>query len=150
MQKRICCSRNSKLHCPYVLWSCFPAQSSNSDYHIVSVGETLYSIARSSGHSVEELAAWNRLASPYYLSLGQKLRLTPPPDSELQTQTGSYVRTGSEALSSQPNYHIVKERETMSSIAKQYGLSVHDLAEWNGIGSPYTVFPGLTLKLTPH
>ena len=38
----------------------------------------------------------------------------------------------------------------MSSIAKQYGLSVHDLAEWNGIGSPYTVFPGLTLKLTPH
>jgi peptidoglycan endopeptidase LytF len=125
-------------------------EAGDSDYHLVSAGETLYSIARNSGHRVEELAAWNRLESPYYLSLGQKLRLTPPAASELQTQNSSYVRTGSEALSSQLNYHVVKERETMSSIAKQYGLSVHDLAEWNGIGSPYTVFPGLTLKLTPH
>lgn len=123
-------------------------EASNSDYHTVSTGETLYSIARSSGHSVEELAAWNRLESPYYLSLGQKLRLAP--SSELKTQAGNYVRTSSEALSSRPNHHVVKEKETMSSIAKQYGLSIHDLAEWNGIGSPYTVFPGLTLKLTPH
>ncbi|NJO17980.1 MAG: LysM peptidoglycan-binding domain-containing protein [Thioploca sp.] len=123
-------------------------QANYSDYHVVSTGETLYSIARNSGHSVEELAAWNRLESPYYLSLGQKLRLTSP--SELQTQTGNYVRTSSETLLSRPNHHVVKDKETMSSIAKQYGLSVDDLAEWNGIGSPYTVFPGLTLKLTPH
>lgn len=125
-------------------------ETSNSGYHIVSTGETLYSIARRFGHSIEELAAWNRLESPYYLSLGQKLRLTPPPASKLQNHTGSYVRTGSEALSSLPNYHVVKQRETMSSIAKKYNLSVHDLANWNGIGNPYTIYPGLTLKLTPH
>jgi len=44
-------------------------------------------------------------------------------------------------------HHIVKGKETLHSIAKKYGVSLLDLADWNYIGNPYTVYPGQ--RLTP-
>lgn len=42
-------------------------------------GDTLYSIAWESGRDYHELAAWNGLAPPYTIVVGQPLRLYPPP-----------------------------------------------------------------------
>lgn len=46
--------------------------------HIVVAGETLYSIAWLYGQDYQQVAAWNRLASPYRIYTGQRLRVTPP------------------------------------------------------------------------
>ncbi len=48
---------------------------------IVQQYDTLYAISRREGYSHHQLARWNHLKSPYILKPGQKLRLSPPPNS---------------------------------------------------------------------
>ena len=55
----------------------------SDDFRIVASGDTLYGIARETGLPVADLAAWNRLAPPYAISPGQRLRLTPPPSAAI-------------------------------------------------------------------
>ncbi|HMM46662.1 MAG TPA: peptidoglycan DD-metalloendopeptidase family protein [Thiobacillaceae bacterium] len=46
--------------------------------HTVQRGDTLYAIAFANNLDHREIAAWNRLASPDLILVGQVLRLTPP------------------------------------------------------------------------
>lgn len=45
------------------------------------------------------------------------------------------------------SYHVVKKGETLSSIGWRYGVSVKQLAQWNNISPPYTIYPGQKLRL---
>jgi len=58
-----------------------PAPRSNyshsSGYHVVASQETLYSLSRRYGYSVQQLATWNGLYPPYTLKIGQSLRVSP-------------------------------------------------------------------------
>jgi len=45
-------------------------------------------------------------------------------------------------------YQVVKG-DTLYSIAFRKGVDFRDLASWNGIAAPYTIWPGQTLKLSP-
>ncbi|NOZ53556.1 MAG: peptidoglycan DD-metalloendopeptidase family protein [Gammaproteobacteria bacterium] len=47
-------------------------------YHFVEPGETLYSISWAYGHDYREVAKWNRIASPYRINRGQRLRVVAP------------------------------------------------------------------------
>lgn len=47
-------------------------------YHVVERGETLYSIGWVYGYDYRQVAKWNRIKPPYYLSPGQRLRVAPP------------------------------------------------------------------------
>lgn len=47
--------------------------------YVVQPGDTLYSIASSFGHDVKDLARWNNLDDPTKISVGQGLRVIPPP-----------------------------------------------------------------------
>src|SRR5699024_2740665 len=47
-----------------------------------------------------------------------------------------------------PDVHKVRKGESLSSIARDYGLDWHDLARWNDIASPYTSYVGQRLCLT--
>ena len=46
-------------------------------------------------------------------------------------------------------YHVVEKGDTLYSISWRYGLDAKQIARWNGIGYPYTIFPGQRLKLSP-
>ncbi len=113
--------------------STLPPEISSSDeetYHTVDFGETLSGIAEKYNLRWRELATWNNIPSPYTVKVGQKLRLSNP---------------------SEPNsYHVAKPGETLQSIAKMYELSVDDLAKWNELGKPYTIYPGFKVKLAQH
>jgi len=53
---------------------------------------------------------------------------------------------------SQPKYGStvkVERGETLYGIAFRNGIDFRDLAAWNNIGSPYTIYPGQTLRLYP-
>jgi lipoprotein NlpD len=54
------------------------AVPSGKDYYTVKKGDTLYSVARASGHDPKDVAAWNNLDSPGSLQIGQILRIAPP------------------------------------------------------------------------
>ena len=43
--------------------------------------------------------------------------------------------------------YIVKEGDTLSSIAAQYGTTYQDIAKANGISNPNLIYPGQTLKI---
>ena len=59
---------------------------------------------------------------------------------------------GSSRVVSQPKYGStvrVERGETLYGIAFRNGIDFRDLAAWNNIASPYTIYPGQTLRLYP-
>lgn len=44
---------------------------------------------------------------------------------------------------------VVARGDTLYGIAKANGIQARDLAAWNGIPTPYTIYPGQRLKLYP-
>ena len=55
-----------------------PSSDGATPSYAVKPGDTLFSIAKSNGASVRDLAAWNNIDDPSNISVGQQLRLTPP------------------------------------------------------------------------
>lgn len=49
-------------------------------HHAVAAGETLGEIALRYGMDYSEIALWNGIANPNLIEVGQRLRLSPPPD----------------------------------------------------------------------
>ena len=69
--------------------------------------------------------------------------------STVVRQTGS---SGGSRVVSQPKYGQtvrVQRGDTLYGLAFRNGIDFRDLASWNGIGSPYTIYPGQTLRLYP-
>jgi peptidoglycan DL-endopeptidase LytF len=111
-------------------------------YHTVVKGDTVYNIARRYGKKPANIMAWNNLQPPYNLSVGQRLRVS---------SSASKSRTSTRRRSSKTRKHIVKSGDTLMSIASQYGISAYNLSQWNGIGPPYTLYPGQPIWLVkPH
>ena len=51
------------------------------------------------------------------------------------------------------SYHTVAKGETLFSISWRYGVDAKELARWNGISVPYTIYPGQKLRVNstaPH
>ena len=46
-------------------------------------------------------------------------------------------------------YHVVRRGETLYSIAWAHGRDWRELARWNGLRPPYTIWPGQRLRVTP-
>lgn len=55
---------------------------------------------------------------------------------------------GSANLPGDRSYRVVAG-DTLYKISMQYGLDYRDIAAWNGIAAPYTIYPGQTLRLAP-
>ena len=45
---------------------------------------------------------------------------------------------------------VVQRGDTLYGIAFRNGIDVRDLAAWNGIRTPYTIYPGQSLRLYPR
>ena len=88
------------------------------DTYIVASGDTLYSIARKYGLSVDELKKLNNLSSNN-LSIGQSLIVKKKEDEDV-SDVSSY---------------IVKKGDTLYSIAKAYDTSVSNLKTLNNLTS---------------
>lgn len=84
--------------------------------YIVKSGDTLWSIAKNNGLSVDELKDLNNLTSNK-LSVGQKLLI------------------GEDIVPVINDTYIVKKGDTLYGIAKKYGLSVDELKKYNNLNS---------------
>lgn len=128
--------------------------TSSSGTHVVAAGQTLYSIARQYGSSVAQIASVNGLIPPYTLSVGQTLSIPSGGVSAASIGGGSALTTrystpSNNSTRNSISFHKVKQNETLASIARDYGLTTHELSIWNGIGMPYTVYPGQSLLIVP-
>jgi membrane-bound lytic murein transglycosylase D len=96
--------------------------------HWVVKGETFYSIAKLHGVGVMDLAAWNNLSIQNGLKLGQKLVLFGIKDDK---KVHILADTSTLASPDSQFFHEVKVSDTLYAIARQYGVTIKDLMDWN-------------------
>ena len=93
--------------------------------HVVTPGQTLYSIAGDYGAAAGLIAQWNGLRPPYPLAVGQSLLILAPAE-----------------------VYAVQEGDTLSSISRNTGIPILTLLRNNpGLGGFDRVYPGQTLVL---
>ena len=92
---------------------------SGSNYYVVKKGDSLWSIARANGLTVDELKSLNNLSSNV-LHVGDTLLIS------------SADSTGDDG---NDTYYVVKSGDTLWSIARKYNLSVNELKSLNNLSS---------------
>ena len=116
-----------------------PARSIRSEgatrTHVVRSGESLYSIAKTYGVDSGTLAKTNKLPSKATLQVGQTLLIMAPKNDDGQRSDN---RTSS---------YAVRRGDTLGAIADRFGISVADLAKWNGIKPNSILRPGQLLAV---
>ncbi len=108
-----------------------PVELDSQSVHVVKKGDSLHTIARQHGITVEQLKQLNRLKNNK-LQIGQQLALATPASED------SAVAAATPATSSRKSYasrevHVVKKGETLASIARRNHVSVKELKRLNGL-----------------
>lgn len=123
-------------HQPLVSWQAYR----------VKEGETLPQVAAKFGMSVETLRAINGIGARARIARGHPLlvpaeRPTNAADASLERAVFTVVPQG------RTFYHTVRRGETLSSIARRYGVTAAELREWNPV-SHSSVQVGRQLRVT--
>jgi len=95
--------------------------------HTIKRGETLGVISKKYGISASALAAYNGIANPNKVKIGQKLTIPA------RTETLTYT---------------IRKGDTLSTIANKYKTTVAAIAKANDVTHPKTIKPGQKLKIT--
>jgi LysM repeat protein len=108
------------------------AQASTCSYYTVQRGDTMYSIARRYGTTVQAIAQANGIINPAYIYAGQVLCIptqAPPPPP----LTGGY--------------YTVQRGDTLYSIARRFGTTYWAIAVANNLANPNYIYPGQVLAI---
>ncbi|ABJ57092.1 Muramidase with LysM repeats [Oenococcus oeni PSU-1] len=116
--------------------------SSSSKSYTVASGDTLTSIAKAYGTTVSAIATANNISNPDYIYVGEVLTI----GSSTSTST-STSSTSSSSTSSSSKSYTVASGDTLTSIAKAYGVSISTLAKLNNISNTNLIYAGTTLKI---
>jgi lysozyme len=106
-------------------------------HHVVKPGETLSEIARYYGVTVTVLARYNGIVNSNHIYVGQKLRIPA-------AGSGHFPYPGHPPVGCSA-YHHVKRGDTLSSLARWYGVSIRALAALNGISNTNHIYVGQKL-----
>jgi LysM repeat protein len=118
-----------------------PVPSGGSDRgttHVVRPGENLYRIALRYGTTIPVLAAANGISEPTQIRVGQTLVI--PGGSSVPLAPASPPLTAGQT-------HTVRRGETLSAIARRYGVSVWVLARANSLANPGLIVPGQVIVI---
>jgi membrane-bound lytic murein transglycosylase D len=107
-------------------------------FHTVSAGETLYSLAKRYQVTVMQLVEWNNLKLQEGIKPGQVLKLTDEAVAVKQSET-----TAEEI---KITMHQVKPSDTLYGVARQYGVTIKELMDWNQ-KKDFTLTVGENLKI---
>ncbi|MHA1539138.1 MAG: LysM peptidoglycan-binding domain-containing protein [Alphaproteobacteria bacterium] len=143
----------------------------------VKSDETVYSIARRYKIKPQEIIKKNKLLKPYYLQKGQRItvpfaikapaekkeikdssKLDVPPKAVpdlvvTRKKKGAVlqaVEKGNRTPSKKADHKtqaIVKDGDTLYSIARSHGISTRELIEINNLKAPFFLYVGMHLKL---
>ena len=102
-------------------------KSTDGGAHIVLEKETLFSVSRQYGVTIDELKQWNNL-SENGIAVGQELIVKRKDAAVTRTSTPVEVKSVRAT-------HTVAAKETMFSITRQYGITSDQLKEWNNLQS---------------
>lgn len=103
--------------------------------YTVRRGNTLSQIANAYGVTVSHIVEMNNLQNPDLIYPGEKLRITESTNTTLNSVI-------------QSNYYTVQRGDTLSRIAKRYGVTVQYLVNLNGITNPNLIYTGQLIKVS--
>lgn len=95
----------------------------SSGVHTVVAGENLWSISQRYDIVMRDIVVNNKLAAPFMLAPGQRLKLPPP-------------RT-----------YRVRAGDSLSTVSRLYSVSSSEVAKLNRLAPPYIIQPGQSLRL---
>ncbi len=112
-----------------------PSSQASDTYHIVEIGQTLYSLSRVYGVKVEDIKGWNNLTSNE-LSAGQRLVIKRPmATAPVEVKTVSNEGGSTAANTAGYPYYIVQPSETLFSISRKFNVTVDEIKEWNNLST---------------
>lgn len=98
--------------------------------YTVQRGNTLLQIARTYNVSIEHIVELNDIQNPNLIYPGEKLRITESNVTNLNP------------IDNSNNYYIVRSGDTLSGIARRFGISLSQIIQINNIQNPDLIFPG--------
>jgi murein DD-endopeptidase MepM/ murein hydrolase activator NlpD len=107
---------------------------SHTTLHIVQRGETLFSIARQYGLTVDAITHANGIPDPRQIYVGQRLAI---PGEEADTGVAATVG------------HVVQVGDTLAAIARRYHTTWQTLVQVNGLLSPNVIHAGQVIQVPP-
>jgi len=109
------------------------AAESSCTYYTVRRGDTMYSIARRYGSTVQAIAQANGIVNPSFIRVGQVLCIpsapAPPPPSGV--------------------YYTVQRGDNLYRIARRFGVTVSAIVAANSIRNPSVIYAGQVLLIPP-
>ena len=127
--------------------SYMPAPKYKYHYHYwyrVRRGDSLYKIARRHKTTVRKLRRANNMrSSASFLRVGQRIKI---PSRKLVASSNSSSKRKPAHLTG--DSHTVKKGQSLSLIAKLYGLKLSEIKRFNNIQGQATIHPGQKLRLT--
>ena len=119
--------------------------SSAGSYTVVS-GDSLYAIARKTGTSIQDLLSLNGLNLNSVIHPGQVLQLSNAYESSSTEETVTTIEetASSEETSTSGNaqMYYVHQGDTLFRIARNNGISLSTLLEWNNLSVDSPIHPG--------
>jgi LysM repeat protein len=111
-----------------------PAPGCSGSYYTVVSGDTLYSIARRYGTTVDAITAVNYIPNPNFIYVGQRICIP----------TGQPGPTATPSPGCSAHY-TVQAGDTLIAIAARFGTTYWAIAMANNISNPNLIYPGTTL-----
>jgi membrane-bound lytic murein transglycosylase D len=139
----------------------------NTVSYVVKSGDTLFSIAKRSGMSLDALKAANKLTSNN-VNVGQTLNVRGS-DSLKASETGALIAVSSNAepatiepaavsptstnkakRATPARFHTVRAGDTLFSIAKRFDVTIANLQKWNQLSAKAVLKTGARLKVSGY
>jgi len=115
-----------------------PGRRGRPEVHVVRRGESIWTIARRNNMSPQALMRLNGKTTRDKLMPGERLIL-----ARNAAETTSHSSSGEGSRTT----HRVRSGDTLSSIARRYGVSISQLTAWNGISAKATLKIGQRLTI---
>ncbi|MDN3311909.1 LysM peptidoglycan-binding domain-containing protein [Microbacterium oryzae] len=121
-----------------------------TQHHVVTSGDTVWSIAQRYGSSVDRIISLNKLGSDALIFVGQKLAVADnavavPAQQQEATSEAPAVQEAPAAP--QTESYIVQAGDTLWAIAQKHGVSVSELLAANGLNGSSIIYPGQKIAL---
>ena len=129
----------------FIFFIIFALTFADDIVHVIEKGDTLYSLGRKYGVSVEEICAHNGITDSSKIKLGQKIKI-PSIKSKTETTTAKDLLPAETAAVSYTEYPV-KPGDTLFSIARKYDTSVDEIRKANGMSASSTLKSGKILKI---
>jgi len=122
------------------------------DTYTVQRGDTLSAIARRFDTTFQAIAEENDLADPNRILVGQVLRIPGTTGDEEAEETPTPEATeepddSDGGVDGEGTTYTVRSGDTLSSIARRFGVSTAAIAQANGIVNPNLIFVGQVLNI---